>query len=51
MLTDVNRNNVLRISIKEAPLQDLNDQWTVNLTSSDFIIMKGASSEIHLRRL
>lgn len=51
MLTDVNRNEVLQIHIQEAHLQDLNDQWTVALTSNDVLSMKGANSELRLRKL
>jgi hypothetical protein len=50
MITDVNRNDVLQINISEAHLQGLNEQWTVNL-SSDVLIMKGAGSEMRLRKL
>lgn len=50
MLKDVNRNDVLQIEIPEAHLQDLNSQWTVNL-SSDVLIMKGTSGEMRLRKL
>jgi hypothetical protein len=50
MITDVNRNNVLRINISETHLQGLNEQWTVNL-SSDVLIMKGSGTEMRLRKL
>jgi hypothetical protein len=50
MITDVNRNDVLRINIPEVHLQGLNEQWTVNL-SSDVLIMKGSGSEMRLRKL
>jgi hypothetical protein len=50
MITDVNRNDVLKINIPEAHLQGLNEQWTVNL-SSDVLIMKGSGSEMRLRKL
>jgi hypothetical protein len=50
MITDVNRNAVLRINISEAHLQGLNEQWTVDL-SSDVLILKGSGSEMRLRKL
>lgn len=50
MITDVNRNDVLKISIPEPHLQGLNEQWTVNL-SSNVLIMKGSGSEVRLRKL
>jgi len=50
MITDVNRNDVLKINIPEAHLQGLNEQWTVNL-SSDVLIMKGSGSEMRLKKL
>ena len=50
MVTDVNRNEVLRISIPEAHLQVLNDQWKVKQTSDDVLTMNGASSEIRLKK-
>ena len=50
MVTDAYRNNVLQINILEAHLQGLNEQWKVNLTS-DGLTMKGASSEIRLKKL
>ena len=50
MITDVNRNDVLRINISETHLQGLNEQWTINL-SSDVLIMKGPGSEMRLRKL
>jgi len=49
MLTDVNRNDVLRINISEAHLQ-LNEQWTVN-PSADILVLKGTGSEMRLRKL
>lgn len=49
MITDVNRNDVLKINMSEAHLQILNEQWTVNL-SSDVLIMKGNGSEMRLRK-
>lgn len=51
MITDLTRNDVLRINISENHLQGLNDQWTVKQTSDDMITMKGAASEIHLKKL
>ena len=51
MITDMNRNDVLRINISENLLQGLNNQWTVKQTSDDVITMKGAASEIHLKKL
>lgn len=51
MITDVNRNDVLRINISENHLQGLNDQWTVKQPSDDVLTMKGAASEIHLPKL
>jgi len=50
MVTDAYRNDVLQINILEAHLQGLNEQWKVNLTS-DGLTMKGASSEIRLKKL
>jgi hypothetical protein len=50
MITDVNRNDVLRINISEMHLQGLNDQWTVKQTSDDVLTMKGAVSEIRLKK-
>jgi hypothetical protein len=50
MITDVNRNDVLKINIAEAHLQSLNEQWTVSL-SSGVLIMKGTESEMRLRKL
>lgn len=50
MITDVNRNDLLRINISETHLQGLNEQWTINL-SSDVLIMKGPGSEMRLRKL
>jgi hypothetical protein len=49
MITDVNRNDVLKINISETHLQSLNEQWTVNL-SSDVLIMNGNGSEMRLRK-
>ena len=51
MLTDVNRNDVLRINISEAHLQGLNEQWTVNVISDELLIMKGAYSEMRLKKM
>jgi hypothetical protein len=51
MLKDVNRNDVLKIDINEAHLQDLNSQWTVNLSSTGMLIMKSGGSEMRLRKL
>jgi hypothetical protein len=51
MITDVTRNDVLRINISETHLQGLNDQWTVKQTSDDVLTMKAATGEIHLRKL
>ena len=51
MITDANRNDVLRINISEAHLQDLNSQWSVNLTPDGSLTMKGALSEMRLRKL
>lgn len=50
LITDASRRDVLKISISETHLQGLNEQWTVNL-SSDVLTMKGAGSEMHLRKL
>ena len=51
MITDLNRNEVLRINIAESQLQILSNQWTVKQTSDEVLTMKGAASEIHLRKL
>ena len=51
MVTDVNRNDVLRINISETYLQGLNEQWTVKQTSDEMLTMKAAGNEIHLRKL
>jgi hypothetical protein len=51
MVTDVNRNQVLRINIQEAHLSDLNEQWNVTATASNMIDMKGTSSEMRLKKL
>ena len=51
MITDVYRNEVLRMNISEAHLQDLNNQWTVEATSSGILVMKNSGSELHLRKL
>lgn len=51
IVTDMNRNDVLRINVSESHLQVLNDQWTVKQTSDDVLTMKGPASEIHLRKL
>lgn len=51
MLTDVNRNDVLRINISEVHWQELNDQWTVKQTSDDVLSMKAVGSEIRLRKM
>lgn len=52
VVTDVNRNDVLRIMITEAHLQDLNNEWTVvDASTSGNLVMKNAASEVHLRRL
>jgi len=50
MVTDINRNELLRINMSEAHLQGLNDQWTVKQTSDDVLSMKSAVGEIHLRK-
>ena len=50
MVKDLNRNDVLNIAISETHLQGLNDQWTVTQTSDDILTMKGASSEIRLKK-
>lgn len=50
MVKDLNRNDVLDIAIAEAHLQGLNDQWTVTQTTDDILTMKGASSEIRLKK-
>ncbi len=50
LITDASRRDVLKISISEIHLQGLNEQWAVNL-SSDVLTMKGAGSEIRLRKL
>ena len=50
MVTDAYRNDVLRINISEIHLQGMNEQWKVNLTPNG-LTMKGASSEIHLKKL
>jgi hypothetical protein len=50
LVTDGHRNNVLSITISEALLQNINDQWKVNLTA-DGLTMKGTASQIHLRKL
>jgi hypothetical protein len=51
MITDINRNDVLRINISEVYLQGLNEQWTVKQTSDDVLTMKAAGNEIHLKKL
>ena len=51
MITDVNRNDVLRINISEAHLQGLTDQWSVKQTSDNMLTMKAAGNEIHLKKL
>jgi heat shock protein HslJ len=50
LVTDGHRNDVLSITISEALLQNINDQWKVNLTA-DGLTMKGTASQIHLRKL
>jgi hypothetical protein len=50
MITDLQHNDVLRINISESHLQGLNDQWTVKQTSDDVLTMKGAASEIRLKK-
>lgn len=50
MVKDLNRNDVLNIAISETHLQGLNDQWTVTQTTGDILTMKGASSEIRLKK-
>jgi hypothetical protein len=50
LVTDGHRNDVLSINISEALLQNINDQWKVNL-SADGLTMKGAASQIHLKKL
>ena len=50
MVTDAHRNDVLLIHISEVHLQGMNEEWKVNLTANG-LIMKGASSEIHLKKL
>jgi hypothetical protein len=49
MITDANRNDILRINISEAHLQ-LNEQWTVN-PSAEILVLKGTGSEMRLRKL
>jgi hypothetical protein len=51
MITDAHRNDVLRINISEAHMQDLNSEWIVSLMSDGALTMKGAVSEIHLKKL
>jgi len=51
MLTNADRNNVLKISMPEAQLQDMNDQWTISVTSNDLLIMKGGEKEMRLKKL
>lgn len=51
MITDVNRNELLRMNISEAHLQDLNSQWKVEATNSGILVMKNSGSELHLRKL
>jgi hypothetical protein len=51
ILRDVNRNEVLRISIQEPHLQELNEQWNVVNASSDILGMKGSNSELRLKKL
>jgi hypothetical protein len=50
MVTDVNRNDVLRISISEAHLQGLNEQWTVRQTSDEVLTMNAAAGEVRLKK-
>jgi len=50
MVTDPYRNDILRINIPEAHLQGMNEEWKVSLTLTG-VTMKGASSEIHLKKL
>ena len=51
MVKDVMRNDILSINISEAHLQSLNDKWTVSLIQDGSITMKGATSEVRLKRL
>ena len=50
LVTDGHRNDVLSITISEALLQNINDQWKVNLTANG-LTMKGGASQIHLKKL
>ena len=50
MITDVNRNDVLRISISEPHMQGLNEQWTVKQSSDDVLSMKAAAGELRLKK-
>lgn len=50
MVTDVTHNDVLRISIAEAHLQGLNEQWTVKQTSDEVLTMKAAAGEVRLKK-
>lgn len=53
MVTDVNRNQVLKIKIdsQEPYLLELNDQWSITNSSTDAITMKDAGGELRLRKL
>jgi hypothetical protein len=50
MITDLNRNDVLRINISENLMQRLNCEWAVKQTSDDVLTMKVAGSEIRLKK-
>jgi hypothetical protein len=50
MITDLNRNEVLRINISENLMQRLNSEWAVKQTSDDVLTMKAAGSEIRLKK-
>jgi hypothetical protein len=51
MVTDGNRNPVLQINMHETSLENLNNQWTIQTTSTDLLIMKGGEKEMRLRKL
>jgi len=51
MIKDINRNDILQMTISEAHFPALNNQWTINQTQDDLLTMKGANSELRLRKL
>jgi hypothetical protein len=51
VVRDVNRKEVLRINIEDPHFLDLNEQWSVLANDTYFVNLKGASSELRLKKL